>query len=249
MDVTGSGEVNGVSELDRLVELQGLDTRLDQLRYKGEHLPARAELESCRQELQRIIGRRDEIEATRAELASNQKRIEDEVALLAEKITRENDRMYSGTITSPKELSAIQEELESLGRRKDHLEEKILDLMEAIEPVVGEITEMEARLTAVGDEAGRLEARVTTQQAEIDAEAADVASRRDVLATEIPPDLLERYTKARAGRRDGVAIARLSGSTCGACGLSLPTMFVEEVRRSTGDELFQCEECGVLLAP
>ncbi|HEC10406.1 MAG TPA: hypothetical protein ENI86_12710 [Acidimicrobiales bacterium] len=238
-----------MSELDRLVELQGLDTRLDQLRYKGEHLPARSELEELHREVERLSGQRDEVAGARSELSAQQKRIEDEVALLDDKIGRENDRMYSGTITSPKELSAIQDELESLGRRKDHLEEKILDLMEAIEPVTSQVAEMETRLADIRAEAGRLEARVTTEQAEIDAEAAQVDSNRAALAAEIPPDLLSRYTKARAGRRDGVAVARLIGSTCGACGLSLPTMFVEQVRHSSGEELFQCEECGVLLAP
>jgi len=238
-----------VSELDRLVELQGLDTRLDQLRYKGEHLPVRAELDQLHREVDQLVGERDEVAGTRTDLLTRQKRIEDEVALLDDKIGRENDRMYSGTITSPKELSAIQDELESLGRRKDHLEEKILDLMEALEPVSSRLAEMETRLADARAEAGRLEARVTTEQAEIDAEAAEVGSQRDSLAAEIPPELLERYTRARAGRRDGVALARLIGSTCGACGLSLPTMFVEEVRHSSGDELFVCEECGVLLAP
>ena len=45
----------------------------------------------------------------------------------------------------------------------------------------------------------------------------------------------------------GTAVARLSGTTCGACHLSLPAVEIDRLRRDTDDGVPTCTECGALL--
>src|SRR5262245_58032654 len=93
-----------------LLDLQVHDTTADQHRHRRATLPERAQLKAANATVAGIDQEIAEITGERDRLAREEKRIEDEVASIEAKATAEDKRLYSGTVTAPKELQAIQEE-------------------------------------------------------------------------------------------------------------------------------------------
>ena len=81
----------------------------------------------------------------------------------------EEDRAASGRVTSPKELTAIQEEVAALKRRQSALEDDLLERMEQRETLEAELAELDSRREA------------------ITAEQAEVTRDRDAALVEIDP--------------------------------------------------------------
>lgn len=234
-------------ELEALAMIQELDTRLDQLTHRRAHLLEHAQLESLDREQLEIDEASLTLSASRHELERDQKRFEDEVASIEAKKQSDNDRMYNTGITSPKDLSALQEELQSLARRQEIIEDQVLDLMEQIEPLSSSIGSFESRLGEIDAERSTLSAAIAVAEAEIDAEVAELGTKRDTHAGQLTDELTSRYEGLRSRSRDGIVIGRVSDGNCSACGLRLASGFLDEAKHSDHSELMQCEECGVLL--
>jgi predicted nucleic acid-binding Zn-ribbon protein len=235
-----------MSELERLLALQHLDTAIDQLAHRRVTLPARAEIAGVDTQLTALDGRVEPVLASRHALERDQKRLEDEVRSVEDRRDRENARLYDGSVTAVKELQALQEELAGLGRRQEHLEDQIIELMESDEPLRAEqeaIDEERGRLAAQRDD---LEAALGVAEAEIDSEMADLNDRRTAALAEVSAELVERYEKLRS-HLGGIAVARLVGAGCDGCHLTLPAVEVDKLRHSDPDEVALCFECGRIL--
>ena len=238
-----------MTNLTALLELQNLDTRLDQLEHKRAHMPEAARIAELDHSLEAIANRRVELADKRHAIARSQKAIEDEIAGIEAKRAEDTDRMYNGGITSPKELTALQDELDSLARHQSSLEDEVLELMEQAEPLDATLAKFDAKATELQDERGRTEATMTVVIAEIDAEHGAVTAKRQAAAASVEPDLLARYERMRNGSRSGVAVGSLSAGVCSACGLGASAVFLDRIRSLSPGEIVNCEECGVILVP
>ncbi len=231
-----------------LLEVQAHDTRLDQLHHLHETLPAREQRDGAAQALVDTEAALASQTEQRNELARQQKRVDDEVELLKAKRDGFDKKLYSGTVTNPRELQDLQEEINSLGRRISQLEDDELEIMEQVEPVQERLTELEAtaeqRRAVLADAELRLTAAEAEVLADIDAEEALRLSSAGPVAAE----LLELYGKLRGGR-GGIGVARLVGSQCGGCHLTLSAMEVARLHKLPGDEVAHCDECGRILVP
>jgi uncharacterized protein len=240
------GEAGGVSDLDHLLDLQANDTHADQLRHRRETLPERARLVELDQRRASVEASVVEPRTQRDELAREQKRIEDEVALVEEKAAHVDQQLYGGGVTSPKEAQALQADLESLKRRQSQLEDQVLELMEQLEPLDAALVDSEATLAAITTERAEAEASLAAGEAEVDAELAEVSAARDALVAQVPDELITEYEHLRPSF-GGVAVAKLAGATCQGCHLTLAAAEVDEIRRRPADAIVHCPDCGRLL--
>jgi predicted nucleic acid-binding Zn-ribbon protein len=240
------GEAGGVSDLDHLLDLQANDTHADQLRHRHATLPDRARLVELDERRAAVEAADVEPRTQRDDLAREQKRLEDEVATVEDKVAHVDQQLYGGGVTSPKEAQAFQADLESLKRRQSQLEDQVLELMEQIEPLDAQLADTEAQLAALAAEraevAGALEAAV----AEVDAELDAVVAAREALVAQVPEALVAEYERLRSSM-GGVAVAKLAGATCQGCHLSLAAAEVDEIRRQPADAVVHCPDCGRLL--
>lgn len=235
-----------MSELERLLALQHLDTAIDQLAHRRATLPARAEIAGVDTQLAALDVREEPVLASRHALERDQKRLEDEVRSVEDRRDHENARLYDGSVTAVKELQALQQELAGLARRQEHLEDQIIELMESDEPLRAEqeaLDEERDRLVAQRD---GLQAALGVDEAEIDSEMADLKDRRAAAVAEVSAELVERYEKLRS-QLGGIAVARLVGTSCDGCHLTLPAVEVDKLRHSDPDEVALCFECGRIL--
>lgn len=233
------------TEFEALLEVQEHDTKLDQIRHRLEALPERAEMAAATEALTAVDRSVETETANRSEIVREQRRLEDEIESIGEKRKQVEETLYGGSVSNARELQDLQEESEALGRRVTHLEDRDIELMEQLEPV-------DARLQALGEtrttEQQRLDAagsRLTVAEAELSVELDQEQALRDSAAADVPADLLSEYQSLRTGL-GGIGVARLVGSQCGGCHLTLAAMEVARIRKNP-DQITHCEECGRLL--
>lgn len=232
--------------LRTLLEVQALDTQVDQLTRRRSTLPERAELAALDARAT-LVSAEQETTGTRAhELGRTQKRLEDEVASLEDKATGTDRQLYSGTVTAPRELQALQDEAASVRRRIGSLEDQLLVVMEDLEPVAVEVEQLAVAGAAVEEQISVLRAAVADAEVAIGAELADVVGARAALVADVPPALVSQYERIRK-RTGGVGIARLDGHRCTGCHLELPNREVDELRRVPAEQVVLHEECGRIL--
>ncbi len=235
-----------MSRWDALLALQALDLRADQLTHRRATLPARAEIDKVMASLASLEATTATAESERHELGRGQQRLEDEIATLTEKATQHDKALYSGSVTNPRELQAMQDEIAALKRRISQLEDQELEIMERIEPIDAALAESATQRTALDDDAARWRAELAETEVAIEAELGEVSSERIAVVAEIDPDLLTTYERLRP-QTGGIAVARLVGGSCGGCHLGLSAVEVDRLKKLPPEEAAHCEECGRLL--
>ena len=232
---------------DTLLVVQDHDTHIDQLVHRSEALPARAALTDLQAQLAAVDTKIAEVDSRLTDLGRSQQRLEDEIASMRERAGQADKQLYSGTTNNPRELQALQEDIESIQRRINKLEDDELEVMEATEPVDAEREKLLGKRGELDARAEMLLAELAEAESDIEGELAEVRAQRDAAAADVDdPDLLAEYEGMRK-RLGGVAIARLVGSTCQGCHLGLSAVEVDRIRKLSLDERVTCEECGRLL--
>jgi uncharacterized protein len=231
-----------------LLDLQQIDSARDRLGEQREHLPARAQLADVQARIVEVNGAIARVQKEADELERDEKRVEEEVRLIEEKIASEEDKMYSGKVINPKEVSAIQSEVEMLKRRKEPLEEKGLDELEQRDQLVSERGKLEEELADLEREAAAVRAQIAEAEGKIDAELALEDTKRGELLPVIPSDTLEDYETIRGSKR-GVGVGALVDGMCTACREALSAVEIDKIKSKSrgGEWLFRCEHCRRLL--
>ncbi len=235
-----------MAPFDDLLELQNHDTAVDRLRHRRATLPERAELEARRAAYDDLERRRQEVTERRDAELREERRLDDEVRTLESRAKAEDSRMYSGTISSPRELQAMQADIDQLRRQAREREDEELEVMMRREELDAEVAELEAAQATLVAEMDTIVAAIEKQEAEIDAELTVEEEARAALAPSIPDATMRLYEQVRAGNR-GVGAARLVGMNCQACHLALPATEVDRIRHLPPDALARCEHCGAIL--
>jgi len=231
---------------DTLLAVQEHDTHIDQLVHRNQHLPARASLAGLQTQLAGIDGQIATVDGRLSELGRSQQRLEDEIASMRERAGQADKQLYSGSTNNPRELQALQEDIESIQRRINKLEDDELDIMEATEPVDAERQKLTKKREQLDGVAEKLLAELAEAEAAIESELVEVRALRSAAAGEVSDELLTEYERMRKGL-GGVAIARLVGTTCQGCHLGLSAVEVDRIRKLSLDDRVTCEECGRLL--
>lgn len=210
----------------------------------------RAALESIESKLRgdaELDEARRRLAAAEIELApvrKDQIRVDGQLKMLTSKIESEEKRLYSGTVTNAKELQNIQHEVDSLKEQRLRLEDQLLDVELRLDSASREQT------AAAQDVAAREKARsadVEGWKHEVRALNDSIArsdARREAQKLKVAPRSLAVYEDVRR-RRGGMAVARVQGSTCGACRIQMPDSVRKKVFNS--EVLAQCPNCERIL--
>ena len=236
-----------MTKWDALLAVQEHDTAADQLVHRKGALPERAELDQVMAQLAGLETQVAGVEEQRHELGRGQQKLEDEIATIGAKAEQHDKALYGGTISNPRELQAMQDEIASLKRRIGQLEDQELELMEQIEPLDADLAKLAGERSDLDGRAGALRAAIAEGEVSIDAELASVRAERDSVAAAVDADLLAQYDQLRP-KLGGIAIARLVGGHCQGCHLALSAVEVDRIRKLPPEEPATCEECGRLLA-
>jgi len=230
----------------RLLDLQALDSRLDQIEHRRRTLPQLATISDLEG---RLAALRDRIVASETEVSDlerNQAKADSDVEQVRARSRKDQELLDSGRLSSSKELENLQHEIASLARRQSDLEDAELEVMEKLEDARG-------ALGALTTDRDALSAQLDTAVAERDAAWSDADRDRDWVAGErrsvladIPADLLALYEKLRADH-DGVGAAALQHRRCQGCRMELTPTDIGRIRDAEPDAVLRCEECRRIL--
>jgi hypothetical protein len=234
--------------LDRLLVVQDLDTLITQLSHRRVGLSERVGLSGIEAELAALVAEEAALMERRGDLAAAQKDLEAQIAVVNERRTGIEQRMYAARGSSTRDLQAMDEEVRHLTQRGADLEEQELVIMVDQDPIEDALAALAARKAPLSEKAEALRAEVAEGQAEIDAELARATSTRAEEAAQLPAALSERYEMLRT-RLKGTGAARLIGSHCDGCHLELSAVEVERIRAVTPDTVVTCDQCGRILVP
>ncbi|MBM9434771.1 zinc ribbon domain-containing protein [Actinacidiphila bryophytorum] len=229
----------------RLLEVQALDARIAQLDHRRRTLPEHTELERLGADLAQLRSLLVAAQTEESDTAREQTKAEQDVDQVRQRAARDQQRLDSGAL-GPKDLENVQRELASLARRQSDLEDVVLDVMERREAAQERATELAGRVEAVQAEAAQAETRKSAALEGIDAEGFTAAKEREVLAAQVPDDLIKLYDKLRA-QQGGVGAARLYQKRCEGCRLELNITELNEVRAAPANEVVRCENCRRIL--
>ena len=236
------------SQLEALLEVQERDTTLDRLRHRRTTLPERAELETVGTAWRAADQMRTETKRRRDAVHTEERRLDDESRAIGERAAEVEKRLYSGTTSSPKELQSMQADLDMLNRQRSALEDEELEVMEQRESLDAELAELDAKIETMRATVERLQAAIATAEVEIDAEIEQESAARAAFAAPLGEALVRDYEKRRTQNK-GAGAARLVGTTCQACHLTIPSTEAERIRREAGREVSYCDNCGAILVP
>ena len=237
-----------LEELEALLLVQERDTALDRLRHRRAALPERGELEARTAELATKRNQRGAVGAEREKVHAEERRLDDETRSITSHIEEVDAKLYSGTVSSPRELQAMQADIEMLKRQRSDLEDEELEVMERREALDGQLGALDAEIGALEATVEALRATIAANEAEIDTAIAEEQAARDGLAAPIADGLLRDYEKRRAQNK-GAGAARLQGTTCQACHLTIPSTEAEQIRRDAGATISYCDNCSAILVP
>lgn len=227
-----------------ILELQKVDSTIDRLEARRRNLPEQAELDQLEQRLAEVEKSIGEQQAILDDISMRQSKFDTEIEMITSKIDSENGRLYSGQIASPKELADIQEEIESLKRRKGSLEDSDLEVMEEREKVESQLTPLREEAEEIRQKVKEATVRRDEASSEIDRHLLQSREERATWVPKIDGELLELYDDLRAAK-GGVGAAALLDGVCQGCHMRLPNQEVERVRRAEG--LIRCDECRRIL--
>jgi predicted nucleic acid-binding Zn-ribbon protein len=229
----------------RLLDLQGLDTALDQARTRMQQL--RQDTEHRRLQ-QAVADRQAEAERSSTALAEARSAVaaaEQEVASVRAHRERNQKRLDAGE-GSARDLERMMHEITTLAELQDRHEDSELEAMDVSEQA--EAADAEARrLVAEAQSAARSRGAVLkAEAAEVSARGNELTGQRAALAATLPAGLVARYEKIRA-RNGGIGAARLVGNHSEASGMPISPVDLAQIQRAPADTLVYCPDSGAIL--
>ena len=231
-----------LTSLADLLDLQEIDLQIDRLLDQRQSLPELKAYKAAHDESVAQESERDEFAAELRQLELDLDKAEGELQLLEIKLGEHETRLFAGGM-SARETEHMRLEVQSLRGQQGALEERVLGMLEGIDPARARMADIEKGLADIAARKALLEKSIKEQWKVIDAELARKEERkRDALAP-IDPDLLELYEKLR-GIKEGVAVAAYDHGVCGGCHMALSPAEQEE---TFAVDLPRCVHCRRIL--
>jgi predicted nucleic acid-binding Zn-ribbon protein len=140
----------------------------------------------------------------------------------------------------------MNEEVKHLARHINELEDREIEIMEALEPLDSDLSAGDVTRATLDSTADRLRTAIGTNELALDAELAQETRARAAAASGVRDDLLARYEQLRA-KLGGTGAARLVGGSCSGCHLALSAMELDRIRKAPPDLVVTCDQCGRIL--
>lgn len=226
--------------LDRLLELQGIDTSIDRLEQRRGQLEAGEELSAARKEMEEAEARLGEIRLAADAVTSESSRLEHEIESMNAKLAAEEKRMYDGSIANAKELEALQHEIAALKERRSRAEDDLLEQMMRREDIDARASEADREVTGARGRVDALGGDSVRELQAIETELTERRAGRTAIVAEIDEELLELYDDLRR-QKHGVGAAAIVDGVCQACHEKLSAVELDRLKRTDGVK--RCEYC------
>lgn len=228
------------SKIEDLLVIQDRDRRINRLEREIEDLPQRqrlieAQLDSHKKALH-------DAEEDIRKKGLEQKDIESQIEQRQERIRKFRQQQFE--VKNNDDYKAFEKQIEAQTKEIAALEERQLDIMEALEQLEQVCDTKQAALKeeeqVVAVDMEQFKQRVANLQKELD----EVKADRAKLAEAMDPEWLSRYDRLFAHLKD-FAVVSVENGACGGCHMKLPPQAAHDARRL--DSMTLCMYCGRML--
>ncbi len=224
-----------------LYQLQQLDLELDRLTTEQQALSnslqdqpalqkARAEHRNAQQQLRDSQQVQKEAEWT----------LED----LSRRLSTQEQRLYNGSVSNPKELASLQQEVQRLRAQQSRQEDRVLEVIETTETLQEAARRKAAALRQAEETWQKENAAMLQRREQLDIRKQEIQAKRTAFASGIDTALLTRYESMRRTKQ-GRAVSKIEQSSCQWCRVILTASELQRVR--TNADLQTCSNCGRIL--
>ena len=227
-----------------LIEVQRLDTAIDQARHALANLPELAVEKSAAEKLGVLRSRIGDLMREQGTFESELASIEKRDSEIANHLARLEKQLK--TVIAPREAEALQHEIRNLTNERESGDERGLEILDGA-----------AGTAEALDEARRLESDAAEVLAagSADVRRAEEATRsamngllseRQVAISTVDGTDLETYERLRLNH-GGVAIAEIKHGVCGGCHMDISASEMDAIKRLPVDQIAECPNCTRLL--
>ena len=228
-----------------LMQLQKLDTEINQLNFKLKSLPEHEQISAIHARLEHSAVELKVVETELEDVTIDLRRSEVDVEAVTMRMEKDEKRLNAG-LGTPKELEQTQHELATLAKRKEDLEDGELEIMLRHESVKKRVDELKSDEEGLKKLELELNIRIENATTELNALITTAAEDRMKLAPQIDKALMDIYEKVREGQ-GGVGAALLIGNKCDGCHLVINAIELERIKTLADDDVLRCEECRRIL--
>lgn len=229
-----------LQDLERLVELQGLDSEIAELEAAAAAIPG--QIQEMEQQLLQAKATLDAAAAEVEKLQKLRRQKERDLEEASGELRKRQGRLYE--IKTNQEYTAVLKEIEGLKQKISTLEEEILLLLDEID-AASKIRDQEE------EKVGVKQAEFLRNKQQREGELRRLQDRLSLLrgtregrSKSVEASLLQLYCRLLRSR-DGLAVAQAKSRSCEGCHVTLTPQLYNEVRRN--EEIHTCERCGRIL--
>lgn len=229
-------------QLLALYELQTLDVQITQINTQL------AAMDGARALRVKYSAAKSALQTTEKELAELEIELKDselKLKSIDEKRASFEKRLYGGAITNPKELSAVEKEIAMLKSQQGNLDGRTLELYDLVEAARNKTKSAGDLTSEVEKQAREAIAKETREKKRLEAELADLTSKRADLASQITDKLLMSRYEAVRKKSGNTGIAKIVEGKCEGCHVTVTIFTIRELMKDKEYEM--CESCGRIL--
>ena len=213
-----------------LYQLQQLDLELERLIAEQQALASSLQGDSALKKLHLGLQAQKEAEWALEELDR--------------RMRMQEQRLYSGVVTNPKELYALQQEVQHLRAQQNRQEEMALEVILATESLQ-EIANGKAEALRQAEEKwAELNAAGMIRRDQLNVKRQELQANREQFVSDIDTNLLKRYDTLKRTKQ-GRAVSKVDQNSCQWCRVILTPSELQRVRVSA--DLQMCSNCGRIL--
>jgi predicted nucleic acid-binding Zn-ribbon protein len=237
-----STDATVASRLEGLLNLQRIDSQLDEIRRVRGDLP-----EEVRDLEDEIAGYEVRVRKFDEEVAGLQEQIKQrkQAAKDAEALIRRYEDQQQN-VRNNREYEAIGKEIELQKLEIQISEKKVREAQYQIDQKIGEIAGTKQRLEERRKDLDNKQAELQTIVAESEADEQKLLQEREVAAQPVEPRLLSAYSRIRSNARNGLAVVLVKRDACGGCFNTVPPQRQADI--IAHKKVIVCEHCGRILA-
>jgi uncharacterized protein len=233
--------VNTTQTAATLFQLQQLDLELDRLTTEYQAI-----IHSL-QENAKLQKLRSDYEIAQEEWQSSlqtQKDAEWTLEDLNNRLQQQEQRLYNGSVTHPKDLQSLQQEVQRLRAQQNRQEEHLLEVIDTTESLQ-EITQQKLTGFQQSQDRWQEESAVLTARGEqIKEQQRQLGVKREKIVASLNGDLVKRYETMRRTKQ-GRAVSKVEQNSCQWCRVILTPSELQHVRINSN--LQTCTNCGRIL--
>jgi predicted nucleic acid-binding Zn-ribbon protein len=232
-------------EQQKLLDLAAEDVALTQLAHRRRTLPEAVAVQAAEETERTFSADVVRAETEVKDLGREVKRLESDVETVRAREDKDQRLLDSGSV-SPKEMTNLQHELETLKRRQSDLEDQELELMERLEVAEKALAVAQAGLEKAKADRERAEQLRDDALADIEDGTTRHEAARTEVAAGISAPLLALYDRIRTQTGTSGA-APLRHRACQGCRIELYGNELAAVRNADPHEVLRCENCSRIL--